>query len=105
MKVVVAFTTESRADLVALLSARTKAPGDAVRFAAEFLVDMEEQLRENDGVPPGAKRYVDDNGAEWWWKYTNGVWLVYSLEDRTSWMFKTVRQVTVVAFESQPPTP
>jgi hypothetical protein len=105
MKVVVEFTTESRADLVALLSARMPTPGDAVRFAAEFLVDMEEQLRDYEGVPPGAEEYTDNNGVTWWWRYVNGIWLGYGFEDRTSWMFKTVRQVTVFAFRPLPPKP
>ena len=98
MRVVVEFTTDARADLVALLSARMPTAGDAVRFAAEFLVDME-------GQPPDAEKYIDDDGVTWWWRYVNGIWLGYGFEDRTAWMFRMVRQVTVFAFRPLPPKP
>lgn len=77
--------------------------GDAARFGAEFLEDIGEQLREHEAQPPGAEKFVDENGTTWWWRYINGVWVTYLFEDRTGWMFRTVRQVTVFGFEPLPP--
>lgn len=103
MKVVVKFTTRARQDLFALLVARTPTAGDAARFGAEFLEDVEQQLRDHDGIPPDAEQYVDSRGTTWWWRYVNGIWLAYRIDDQTSWLFRTVRQVTVFAFEPLPP--
>jgi hypothetical protein len=105
MKVVVEFTTESRAELFALLTARMPTEGDAARFAAEFLEDMGQQLRDYEGQPPEAEKHVVDDRETWWWRYVNGIWMGYRFEDRTAWMFRTVRQVTVFAFEPLPPSP
>ncbi|MCI0705010.1 MAG: hypothetical protein L0241_28455 [Planctomycetia bacterium] len=105
MKIVVEFTTAARIDLFALLAARMPTEGDAARFGAEFLTDMEGQFRDYDGLPPGAEKYSNANGTVWWWRYMNGIWAVYTLEDRTSWLFRAVRAVTVFAFEPLPPAP
>lgn len=103
MKVVVEFTTEARIDLFAVLAARMPTAGGAARFSAEFLEEMEQQLRAHDGLPPGAEQHADADGVSWWWRYVNGIWMGYRLEDRTTWLFKTVRRVTVFAFEPRPP--
>ncbi len=103
MNVIVEFTTGAREDLFALLEARMPTAGDAARFGAEFVADIEQQLRDYEGQPPGAEKHIDAAGVSWWWRYINGVWVGYGIEDRPAWMFRTVREVTVFAFRPRPP--
>ena len=83
MKVVVECTTEARAELVALLAARMPTEGDAVRFAAEYVEDIEQQFREHEGPPPGSRRLRRTGTEEWWWRYANGIWTVFRIADRS----------------------
>jgi hypothetical protein len=52
MRVVVEFTMGAREDLFTLLAARMPTEGDAARFGAEFLADIEQQLREHEDCRP-----------------------------------------------------
>lgn len=102
MRIVVEFTVEARAELFALLAARVPTEGDAARFGELFLEDIEQQFRDYEGLPPGVESYVGARGTVWWWRYVDGIWLAYTFEDSTSWMFRTVRTVMVIAFEPFP---
>ena len=73
MKVVVEFTTEARADLVALLEARVSAEADALQFAAFYLDDIEQQFQKCEGPPPGSRRLARNGVEEWWWRYADGI--------------------------------
>jgi hypothetical protein len=103
MTVVVEFTTEARADLVALLTARMPTEGDAVRFATLYTEDIEQRLREHEGPPPGSRRLRRTDSEEWWWLYADGIWTVFRIVDRSGWLFSAIRTMTVFAFEPRPP--
>ena len=79
MQIVVELTTEARQDLLRLIAARTPDEGDAVRFAALYADDIEAQFRKYEAPPPGARRLVGADGEEWWWRYADGIWTVFTV--------------------------
>jgi hypothetical protein len=103
MRVVVEVTTEAQAELVALLTTRMPTEGDAVRFAAEFLEDIQQQFQEHEGPPPTAEVWVAPDGRMWWWRYTEGVWTGYTSVAQPRRLFRPlIRTFTVVAFRVRP---
>jgi hypothetical protein len=103
MRIVVEIRTEARAELVALLAPRMSTEGDAVRFAAEFLEDIQQQFHEYGGPPPAAEVWVDPAGRVWWWRYTEALWTCYTSVTRAGRLFRPpTRTLTVVAFRVRP---
>jgi hypothetical protein len=106
MTVVVEIANNAREDLFALLAVRTPTEGDAARFAAEYLEDIERQFREYQGPPPMAEVRVDSWGDVWWWHYANGIWTGYTVATQARRLFRPpVRTFRVVAFRARPPLP
>lgn len=104
MRVEVTFEPEARSDLLALLAGRTADSGDAIGFGVIYLRDLVEQFVRHRGLPPGVRRVRTPDGREWWWRYVNGVWVVYRLDDRRTWLFGgVIRTIRVIGFESGPP--
>lgn len=103
MKIVVAILPEARRDLLALLEPRTAGSEDAIAFARVYLADLEEQFVLYKGYPSGARRTRAPGGGVWWWRYVDGVWVVYQITDARRWFGGSVRTVTIVAFEAAPP--
>ena len=85
MKITVEILPATREDLIALLEPRTLVKADAVAFGYTYLADIEDQFRKYDGHPPGAKRTKGLDGNDWWWRYVNGVWVVYRVVDSRRW--------------------
>jgi hypothetical protein len=104
VRVISEILPEARRDLVQLLEGRASVASDAVLFAAEFLADIEQQFTQFEGFPPGVRQTRGSDGAEWWWRYVNGVWAVYHVRNSRTWLFgETIRTITVVAFEAALP--
>jgi hypothetical protein len=104
MRVEVMFEPEARNDLLTLLAARTADTGDAIGFGLIYLRDIVEQFERHRGLPSGARRVRMPDGHDWWWRYVNGVWVIYRLSDRKTWLFGgVVRTVRVIGFEPGPP--
>ena len=104
MRVVVEILPTARQELVALLEQRVPVPADAVAFATAYLADIEQQFDQFEGFPPGVRRTKRRDGAEWWWRYVNGVWVVYHVKNSRTWRFASAsRTITVFAFEAAPP--
>jgi hypothetical protein len=105
MRVIVEILPTAREDLITLLEPRSPVKADAVAFAYTYLADIEDQFQKFDGLPPGARRTPGPDGNDWWWRYVNGVWVVYRISNSRRWRFgAVVRTVTVVAFEAAFPT-
>ncbi len=100
MKIEVEITASARAELLALLEARTRRADDALRTAGVYLDDIERQFRLHGGAPPDAA--VSRRHGRFWWLYLNGVWLVYLVQDRPK-LFTTVRRIKLIAVEAHPP--
>lgn len=100
MKIAVVILPTAREELLELLEPRSLVKADAVLFAYTYLTDIENQFQKHDGYPPGAKRTKDLEGSDWWWKYVNGVWVVYRVADSRRWRFGTI---TVISFEGSLP--
>jgi hypothetical protein len=103
MRVVVGVTIAAREDLLALITTRTPTEGDAVEFAALYVADIVQQLREHEGPPPGSRRLRRHGMEEWWWRYADGIWTLFRIADEPGWLFSTTRTITVFAFEPSLP--
>ena len=106
MRIVVRFTVSSRVEIVGLLTHRLADEGDAVRFAALYLEDIEQQLRRHEGPPPEAEERVQEDGSTWWWKYADGIWTAFRISDSARrFLGVTVRRIEVFSFRSRPTRP
>jgi hypothetical protein len=106
MRVEVTILPEARHDLLTLLAPRTQSESDAIHFGYTYLEDLDRQFQRFDGIPPGSRRVRGADGSERWWRYVNGIWVVYRIADRSRWLFGgLIRTVTITAFESAAPAP
>jgi hypothetical protein len=103
MKVIVAILPEARQDLLTLLEPRATITTDTIGFGRIYLEDLEQQFVKYNGYPPGARRTQTSDGSEWWWRYVDGVWVVYRIAEARRWFGGLVRNVTIVGFEAAPP--
>jgi hypothetical protein len=104
MKVVVEVLPEARHDLITLLERKSPTESDAVAFGYVYLEDLEQLFVRHKGFPPGTRRARAPDGSVWWWRYVNGVWVVYRAAETSSWFGIVVRRITIVAFEAAPPS-
>lgn len=106
MKIVVQVSTAARAELVRLLSGRVPDPADAVRFATLYVEDLVQQFRLHRGAPPEAERWDDGPRGFYWWRYVEGVWVLFRVTERPAGLLgQAIRTVTVLAFRERPPEP
>jgi hypothetical protein len=105
MDVVIAAT--ARAELLALLEAqapnRSTALLDAIVTAATYLEDLVALFDQHDGRLPGAIEERAPDDGDWWWRYTNGVWVIYRTTETRRWFRSPLRAVRIVGFEAARP--
>jgi len=103
MRVAVQVTADARHELLKLLARRFPDEGDALRFAALFVEDLEQQFLRHAGPPPDSYSRRVGNGTVWW-RYTDGIWANFTTATRGSRLLGGVRRIiTVIGFEANPP--
>jgi len=105
MIVEVEWTTDARSELVAVLEDSAPTGQDALLTAMIYLDDMDDQFKQHGGPPPGARVRPRPDGG--WWLYADGLWVAYTIQDRSAgWLRpRRIRRIVVVAVEATPPRP
>ena len=106
MRVEVELTTDARLELLALVSTRSLNEGDAIRFAALYSEDIQLQLQQHEGLPPGTEAKQRSDGTVWWWHYADGIWTGYTRSLRPRRLFRPASLfIQVISFRVLPPAP
>ena len=101
MKIIVKTLPEAAQELLHLLGPPT-ALGTLVA-ATTYLEDLHNLFCKHDGHLPGARAERAPDRERWWWRYTNGVWVLYRVTESRRWFRRRVRTVIIVGFEGALP--
>ncbi|WP_439625899.1 hypothetical protein [Gemmata sp.] len=99
MKVVVQILPEARHELIRLLESRCRTKAAALDVGTVYLEDITQQFHQHQGIPTGVRRTRAADGNERWWRYADGIWVVYHMAEVRRLFGGTVRTITVVQFE------
>ncbi len=86
----------ARAELLAILEARSQSVADALSTAQIFIQDIEEQLLLK-GEPPRGSTVVYRGSKSFWWFYVEGIWLGIRVKETSSIFRIKTRRLTLRA--------